>query len=83
MFLQTLIHQTDNCSTSPSIYVALQTISATDLCGKVGSQITTGTTIAYNPGELSTAVAYSQNSTAWSFDARYFTPTFVKAAFGK
>lgn len=44
-------------STSPSIYVAFQSLHATDLCGQVGKKYNS-TTLAFHPGELSTAAEY-------------------------
>lgn len=68
--------------TSPSVYVALQTLSATDLCGEVGSAITSGTTLSFAPHELSTAVAYSSNSTAYSFYTGWSPSIYFPATFG-
>jgi hypothetical protein len=45
-------------STYPSVYVAFESISATDLCGVVGSAITSVTTIGFDVTELSTAASY-------------------------
>jgi len=44
-------------SVSPSIYVAFESIHASDLCGDVGPQYP-ATTLAFAPGELSTSKAY-------------------------
>lgn len=40
-------------STSPSVYVAFQSLNATDLCGLVGTTIAR-TTLAFAPDALST-----------------------------
>ena len=47
-------------SVSPSVYVAFQSLYATNLCGHVGKDIPE-TTIGFTPGELSTALAYQYN----------------------
>ena len=45
-------------STYPSVYVAFQTLLATDLCGVVGTAINSVTTIGFDVNELSTAASY-------------------------
>jgi hypothetical protein len=44
-------------STSPSIYVAFQSLYAADFCGDVGTRVPV-TTLAFDPSELSTTAAY-------------------------
>ncbi|KAE9372525.1 hypothetical protein N431DRAFT_536384 [Stipitochalara longipes BDJ] len=44
--------------TYPSVYVAFNTFIATDMCGVVGSDITSVTTMAFDMTDLSTAISY-------------------------
>jgi hypothetical protein len=52
-------------STYPSVYIAIETILATDMCGQVGSAIDNLTTIEFDATELSTAASYFYPSN-WS-----------------
>lgn len=69
--------------TSPSIYVAFETLHASNLCGDVGSKITT-TTLAFAPGELSTSAAYLvESSLTWNVLLDHQNKlTWTKATFG-
>ena len=51
-----------NSSTSPSIYVAFKSLYATNLCGTLDSKAYQ-TTLAFAPGELSTAPGWKWNYT--------------------
>ena len=46
-------------SVSPSIYVAFNSLYATNLCGTVGTEVNEATTIAFAPSGLSTATDYT------------------------
>jgi len=52
-------------STSPSVYIAFQTLEATNYCGEVG-KVYRGTTIAFSPNDISTARDYSWDTAAYS-----------------
>lgn len=47
-------------SISPSVYVAFQSLYATDLCGPVGP-VYNSTTLAFASDELMTAMAWTSN----------------------
>lgn len=69
-------------STSPSIYMALQTLAASDICGQLGSTISKATTLSFPQNGLSTVPAYSQNGSSYTFYS-YWTPTaYTAATFG-
>ena len=55
----------DDSSTSPSVYIAFQTLEATNYCGEVGD-IIRETTIAFSPNDISTARDYSWDLAAYS-----------------
>jgi hypothetical protein len=46
-------------SVSPSVYIAFQSLAATNVCGAVGGNDTAATTLAFANNELSTAPAYA------------------------
>ena len=50
-------------SISPSIYVAFNSLYATNLCGTVGTEVNSATTIAFAPDALSTAISYNYTLT--------------------
>jgi len=52
-------------STSPSVYIAFQTLEATNYCGQVGS-VHRSTTIAFSPNDISTARDYSWDTAEYS-----------------
>ena len=54
-------------STSPSVYIAIPTIAAYDDCGQVGS-VHTSTTLAFDPGELSTILRPRSSLDSSSFN---------------
>ncbi|KAE9370111.1 hypothetical protein N431DRAFT_484419 [Stipitochalara longipes BDJ] len=67
---------------SPSVYVAFQTLEATNYCGEVGS-IYHATTIAFSPNDISTARDYSWNSAEYNDHPPTlsgYPPVFTKAS---
>ena len=52
-------------SVSPTIYLALQSLYATDLCGTLSPQVVAETTVAIPNEDISTAIAYRYNTTAY------------------
>ena len=71
-------------SISPSIYVAFSSLRATNYCGDVGPKYT-ATTIAFNPDELSTTMAYDYTLEHTSDHApMFFTegPIYTQATWG-
>jgi hypothetical protein len=52
-------------STSPSIYFAIETMAAADLCSEVGSPVTSGTTLSFPTDVLSTVPAYPWGKAAY------------------
>ena len=58
-------------SISPSVYVAFETLYATNLCGTTGP-VYGPTTLAFGPSELSTVRAYR-----WDFEAYATAPPAV------
>ena len=53
---------------SPSIYVAFQSLYATDLCGTVDGAVYSTTTLGFDPGELSTRIIYYTTSAVEYFN---------------
>ena len=49
------------------MYVAFDSLYATNLCGTLGSQVYTSTTIAFAPGELSTSLIYTVDGTVTNY----------------
>lgn len=59
--ISTLVNDAGFTFVSPSVYVAFQSLYATDFCGTFGS-VVTETTLAFAPSELSTDMAYHYSS---------------------
>ncbi|TVY81937.1 hypothetical protein LSUE1_G003636, partial [Lachnellula suecica] len=78
----TLVNSVGYTFTSPSVYVAFQSLYATDLCGDVFSRVA-GTTIAFAPDELSTTVGYRWDTSLYSSNPPIFYgssgPIFTEA----
>jgi hypothetical protein len=69
-------------SVSPSIYVAFQSLYASNLCGDVGPRYDR-TTLAFAPGELSTSNGLSVSNGAWPVAIQNNPDlTWTKATFG-
>lgn len=58
---------TNDYSTSPSVYVAFQSVQASNFCGNIGLR-NNAPTLAFKPGELST-------SEGFFYDAAKYTAT--------
>ncbi len=68
---------------SPSVYVAIQSLDATNYCGKV-SEAPTPVTLGFNASALSTATAYHWDtkgyaSLPWSLS---YPQEFIQATWG-
>ena len=59
-------------STYPSVYVAIETLQGFDLCGAVGTEVNSITTIGLDAAELSTAASYKFPS-EWQAFSDWFT----------
>ena len=69
-------------STSPSIYLAIQTMAAADLCSEMGSSVTSGTTLSFPTDVLSPAPAYFWDKAAYPSFSGYPVKTFTEATWG-
>lgn len=78
---KTLVNNDNFTFVYPTLYLGLQSLYATDLCGTLTPQVVASTTIAIPEDNLSTAIAYRYNTSQYSNNAPSIFPLYTKADF--
>jgi hypothetical protein len=68
-------------SSSPSIYVAFNSLHVTDLCEDIGPK-GGSITMAFDPNELSTTIGYIWNATVFTNEPWFSGQVFTQASWG-